>query len=125
MRREDQQSKVLYELSDLVLNILRCPPSTLQFSDHSPAMPSPLSRRPSGAVMPQITPMELMLLLFGISMALMLCGSVTFFLGFFLMPWVIGLVIVLYFVGIISSLTMLARAILSHAKSPCKDIPGE
>nr|CAD1839054.1 unnamed protein product [Ananas comosus var. bracteatus] len=51
-------------------------------------------------------------LLLGASLALMLCGSVTFVIGFILMPWVVGLLMVFYFVGIVSNLSGMGRAIL-------------
>ncbi|GFP99266.1 hypothetical protein PHJA_002070500 [Phtheirospermum japonicum] len=57
----------------------------------------------------------------------MLCGSMNFFLRFVLMPWVLGLVIFFYIVGIISSISMIGRAILCHnstPSSPSKDIPS-
>lgn len=116
MTRQDQQSRVFHELSALILNILRSPPSPVQFSDHSPA-----------TSLPQLTPAGFASLLLGISLAMMLCGSVTFFIGFLLMPWVIGLVVVFYFVGIVSSLSMIGRAILCYTlspPSPTKDVPA-
>ncbi|GMN49267.1 hypothetical protein TIFTF001_018436 [Ficus carica] len=130
MRRaqQDQQSGVLYELSSLVLNILRSPPSPIQFSDQSLPVPAPpppsssLSRRSPH----QISPAGFASLLLGISLALMLCGSVTFFIGFILMPWILGLVMVFYVVGIVSSLSMLGRSILCYATAPSnpqKEIP--
>ena len=125
-RQQDQESRVFYELSSLVLNILRSPPSPGPFSDHSPAGPPevPSSRRSPAT---QISPAGFASLLLGISLALMLCGSVTFFIGFFLMPWVLGLVMVFYVAGIISSLSMLGRSILCYATAPStprKEIPG-
>uniref|UniRef100_A0A5B6ZZ32 Transmembrane protein n=1 Tax=Davidia involucrata TaxID=16924 RepID=A0A5B6ZZ32_DAVIN len=99
-RRQDQQSKVFYELSALILNILQSPPTPIPFSDQAPVMPTPPSavsssrRPPATAAAPQISPAEFASLLLGISLALMLCGSVTFFIGFMLMPWVLGLVMV-------------------------------
>ncbi|CAK9144323.1 unnamed protein product [Ilex paraguariensis] len=132
-RQQDQQSGALYELSALIMNILRSPPSSVDFSDRSPVMqhqPGEVSSslRASAVAMPQITPAGFASLLLGISLALMLCGSVTFFIGFILMPWVLGLVMVFYFVGIVSSLSMLGRAILCYTTSPPtppKDVPGE
>lgn len=132
MRRQDPQSRVFYELSALILNILRYPPSPMQFSDHSQVIPTPppsvsSSRRPPSASLPQITPAGFASLLLGISLALMLCGSLTFFIGFILMPWVLGLVMVFYFVGIVSCLSMLGRTILCHTMSPPsprKEVPG-
>ncbi|XP_059448339.1 uncharacterized protein LOC132179613 [Corylus avellana] len=133
MRRQqqDQQSRVFYELSALVLNILRSPPSQIPFPDHSTAeavsttSSSSTSRRSSPAA--QISPAGFASLLLGISLALMLCGSVTFFIGFILMPWVLGLVMVFYVAGIVSALSMLGRSLLCYATAPPtprKDIPA-
>ncbi|KAI3467725.1 hypothetical protein Pfo_024388 [Paulownia fortunei] len=121
--QQDYQSKIFYELSALVLNIMRSPPSSIDFSDQTPAIQR---RRREGPSFQQITPAGFASLLLGISLSLMLCGSVTFFLGFILMPWVLGLVIFLYFVGMVSSISMIWRAILCHNSappSPRKDIP--
>ncbi|KAL3656013.1 hypothetical protein CASFOL_000409 [Castilleja foliolosa] len=118
-QQNDYQSKILYELSALVFNILRSPPPSIDFPDQAP------SQRREGLSFQQITPAGFASLLLGISLSLMLCGSVTFFLGFILMPWVLGLVIFFYFVGIISSISMIGRAILCHnfvPSSPSKNI---
>ncbi|KAG6781406.1 hypothetical protein POTOM_014306 [Populus tomentosa] len=123
MRRQnqDQQSRVLDELSALVFNLLRSPSTPISFSDQFPVPSTSVRRRLSG-----ITPGEFASLLLGISLALMLCGSVTFFIGFLLMPWVLGLVMVFYVAGIVSTVSMLGRSILCYATtpSPRKDIPG-
>ncbi|KAH7856901.1 hypothetical protein Vadar_006707 [Vaccinium darrowii] len=118
MRRQDHhQSRAFVELTALILNILRSPPTPIDFPDDSPAVHPPLSVSPS-RLPPQITPGGFASLLLGISLTLMLCGSITFFIGFMLMPWVLGLVIVFYVVGILSSLSFIGRAILCHATSP-------
>ncbi|KAK7368420.1 hypothetical protein VNO80_10445 [Phaseolus coccineus] len=109
--QQDQQSRVFCELSALVFNLLRSPP----------LMPDSSSRR-SPAVA-QITPAGFASLLLGISVALMLCGSVTFFIGFMLMPWVLGLVMVFYVAAVVSALSVLGRSILCFA-SPRKDLPA-
>lgn len=62
-------------------------------------------------------------------MALMLCGSVTFFIGFVLMPWVIGLIMVLYVAGIVTTLSDIGRSVLCYIMAapeppPRKDIPA-
>ncbi|XP_022878238.1 uncharacterized protein LOC111396150 [Olea europaea var. sylvestris] len=114
--QHDHQSNIFYELSSLILRIIRSPSMLSDLSDQSPAVhrrPTP-RRAPS---MQQITPAGFVSLLLGISLALMLCGSVTFFIGFILMPWVLGLVVVLYFVGVVSSLSMIGRAILCHGSA--------
>ncbi|XP_057811936.1 uncharacterized protein LOC131026181 [Salvia miltiorrhiza] len=104
---QDHRSKALHELSALVLNIIRSPPPPLDFSEQSPA------RRRSAQ---QMTPAGFASLLLGISLSLMLCGSVTFFIGLVLMPWVLGLVMLLYFVGVVSSISMIGRSILCCAE---------
>ncbi|CAI9093175.1 OLC1v1028609C1 [Oldenlandia corymbosa var. corymbosa] len=140
-QQDNQQSKVFYELSAMILNILRSPPTPFDFPDdvtsasgvsggQSSAVGVGGRRQqvgPMGAMgMGQITPAGFASLLLGISLALMLCGSVTFFIGFMLMPWVVGLVMVFYFVGLVSSLSVLGRAILCHSSSspPCSAPPS-
>ena len=117
---QDQQSRVFYELSALVLSILRSPPTPIPYSDHSPS-----TSRTSAA---QITPAGFASLMLGISLALMLCGSVTFFIGFMLMPWVLGLVMVFYVAGVVSAISVLGKSIFCYAmstpSSPRKDIAG-
>jgi hypothetical protein len=44
-------------------------------------------------------------MLLGASMALMLCGSVTFAIGFLLMPWVAGVALLFGFAGVVSTLS--------------------
>ncbi|GAV89566.1 IQ domain-containing protein/TIG domain-containing protein/CG-1 domain-containing protein/Ank_2 domain-containing protein [Cephalotus follicularis] len=120
-QHQDQSSRVFYELSAMVLNLLRSPPSPMPFSDHSSVVHS---RSPA---LTQISPSGFASLLLGISLALMLCGSVTFFIGFMLMPWVLGLIMVFYVAGIVSAISMLGRSIFCYAmappSSPRKDIP--
>ncbi|KAL8254266.1 hypothetical protein R6Q59_032508 [Mikania micrantha] len=109
----DQQSRVFYELSAMILNVIRYPPTPIQFSDdisRRQQRPLPLSR---------ITPAGFASMLLGISLALMFCGSITFIIGFLLMPWVLGLVMLFYVAGIVSNLSMLGRAIFCHTLSPC------
>lgn len=125
-RQQDQQSRAFYELSALVLNLMRSPPSPISFSDEAPMM-SPAVSSSRRLVPAQISPVGFASLLLGISLTLMLCGSVTFFLGFILMPWVIGLVMVLYVAGVVSTLSTLGRSILCYATAPStprKDVPG-
>lgn len=57
-------------------------------------------------------------LFMGISMALMLFGSVIFLIGFILMPWIVGLAIVFYLVEIVSDLSNFSRRMLFRAASP-------
>uniref|UniRef100_A0A6M2EP73 Uncharacterized protein n=1 Tax=Populus davidiana TaxID=266767 RepID=A0A6M2EP73_9ROSI len=124
MRRQnqDQQSRVFEELSALVLNLLRSP-TPVSFSDQIPMPTTPVRRR-----LPEITPAGFASLLLGMSLTLMLCGSVTFFIGFLLMPWVLGLVMVFYVAGIVTTISMLGRSLLCYAtappSSPRKEIPG-
>ncbi|WRX13507.1 hypothetical protein QQP08_005994 [Theobroma cacao] len=123
---QDQQSRVFYELSALVLSLLRSPLTPMPFSDHSPA-PARRPHPPSTSTSTTISPAGFAWLMLGISVSLMLCGSVTFFIGFMLMPWILCLVMVFYVAGIVSTVSMLGRSILCYAMappSPRKDIPG-
>ncbi|CAK8567145.1 unnamed protein product [Lathyrus sativus] len=116
-RHEDQQSRAFHELSTIVLNLLRSTPPPLNISDHPPGPPS----------RPQISPAGFASMFLGISLALMLCGSVTFFIGFVLMPWVIGLIMVLYVAGIVSTLSDFGSYIFRYvtaAPEARKDIPA-
>ncbi|KAK6281828.1 hypothetical protein POUND7_015653 [Theobroma cacao] len=122
---QDQQSRVFYELSALVLSLLRSPLTPMPFSDHSPA-PARRPHPPSTSTSTTISPAGFAWLMLGISVSLMLCGSVTFFIGFMLMPWILCLVMVFYVAGIVSTVSMLGRSILCYAMappSPRKDIP--
>ncbi|XP_044950103.1 uncharacterized protein LOC123399783 [Hordeum vulgare subsp. vulgare] len=106
---EAHQSRLLYELGALLLTILR-----------SPLGPGEEGRGPPR----QVTAAGVASMMLGASMALMLCGSVTFMLGFFLMPWVVGLACVFLFVGFLTNLSGIGRAILcwtAASSSPHKD----
>ncbi|KAI3694150.1 hypothetical protein L1987_77111 [Smallanthus sonchifolius] len=121
---QDQQSRVFYELSAMILNLIRYPSAPIQFSDEVSASPR---RQPRHAPLSQITPAGFASMLLGISLALMLCGSITFIIGFLLMPWVFGLVMLFYVAGIVSGLSMLGRAIFCHTLSPSsprKSVPA-
>lgn len=118
-QHQDQQSKIFYELSALILNLIRYPPAPIQFSGEGSR------RQPRPAPLSQITPAGFASMLLGISLALMLCGSITFFIGFLLMPWVLGLVMLFYVAGIVSSISMLGRAIFGQTPpSPRKNVHG-
>uniref|UniRef100_K3ZX61 Uncharacterized protein n=1 Tax=Setaria italica TaxID=4555 RepID=K3ZX61_SETIT len=107
------QSRLLYELCALLLTVLRASPE-----DGAGAGPRPLLPR-------QVTPAGVASMLLGASMALMLCGSVTFMLGFFLMPWVVGLGCVFLFVGFVTNLSGIWRAILLWPAAACSASPKE
>ncbi|OIW20710.1 hypothetical protein TanjilG_21044 [Lupinus angustifolius] len=103
MGQEDEQSRILCELSALVYNMLR----------------SPMDGGSPHRSLPEITPAGFASLLLGMSLALMVCGSVTFVIGFMLMPWVIGLVTVLYIAGVLNSIS----SFLYWLSGPRKDVP--
>uniref|UniRef100_A0A2P2JTY7 Uncharacterized protein LOC105644834 n=1 Tax=Rhizophora mucronata TaxID=61149 RepID=A0A2P2JTY7_RHIMU len=132
-QQQDQQSRIFYELSALVLYLLRSPPTSIPISDQAPAEIPPdsvsqsLSSRRSSPAATQISPAGLVSLLLGISLTLMLCGSVTFFLGFMLMPCVLGLVMVFYVAAVVSTISMLGRSLICYAiasTSSRKEIPA-
>lgn len=127
-RQQDQQSRMFDELATVVHTILRSVP-VFEFPDEIPAVSVAATegssstaaagrRRQLQLSMPELTPYGFATCLLAISMLLMLCGSVTFFLGFMLMPWVLGSIAFIYFVGVVSSLSMIGRAILCHNSTP-------
>ncbi|KAG6479879.1 hypothetical protein ZIOFF_063355 [Zingiber officinale] len=63
-------------------------------------------------LLPRLSPAGLASFLLGASFSMMLGGSMTFLLGFLLFPWVVGLVMLLYLVGLVSSLSGLGRSII-------------
>lgn len=121
MRRPSQpSSRVLNELTLLLYNLLQSPPSPIELFSGDPCyatVPSSprLRRRGVVAAAAPITPSGFASLLLGISIALMLCGSLTFLIGIMLMPWVLGLVMLFYLVGFVSSLSVLGRSIICYA----------
>ncbi|XP_022725913.1 uncharacterized protein LOC111282184 isoform X2 [Durio zibethinus] len=123
-RHQDQLSRVFYELSALGLNLLRSPPVPMPFADRPL---DPETRPHPRSTSRTKTPAGFAWLMLGISVSLMLCGSVTFFIGFMLMPWVLGLLMVFYVAGIVSTVSVLGRSILCYVMappSPRKDIPA-
>ncbi|XP_011098908.2 uncharacterized protein LOC105177442 [Sesamum indicum] len=121
MREQDRQTRVLYELCSMIIHILRSPPLPISF----PSL-SLLSSPPSSSSSPpaQISPAAFGSLFIGISIALMLFGSVTFVIGLILMPLVITLVLLFYFVGIVSNLSEIGRDILWPSPDSIKFEPA-
>ncbi|XP_010478052.1 PREDICTED: uncharacterized protein LOC104757050 [Camelina sativa] len=130
-RDQQHQSRVFYDLSSLVLNLLRSPPMPISFPDDQFSDPPPRRIRPrpphtslhhrfssSSPSLAHISPSGFASLLLGISVALMLCGSVTFFIGFLLLPWVLALIMVFYVAGIVSAISMVGRSILCYVLTP-------
>lgn len=97
------QGGVMKELSALVYQIINVPGAAA------------VTRRP--ARLPEVTPAGVASLLLGASLALMLCGSVTFVIGFILMPWVLGLLAVFHLLGLLSHLSLLGKSFFAAAAS--------
>ena len=115
---QDQQSRVFYELSSMIIHILKSPPLSIPFpksygklrTTSSSSSSSSKSRQSVG--FSQVSPTGFASLFLGISLALMLFGSVTFVIGFILMPLVMGLVLLFYAIEILFNLSELGRSIL-------------
>ncbi|XP_074585043.1 uncharacterized protein LOC141840860 isoform X2 [Curcuma longa] len=116
MATDDQLSRLISELCSLLVALLHLSPHPALPPAGAP--PAPRRRPPL-----RMSPAGFASLLLGASLALMLCGSVTFVIGFMLMPWVIGLVMVFYFAGILSNLSAVGRAFL--CPNSCPSIPKE
>ncbi|PPD78955.1 hypothetical protein GOBAR_DD24124 [Gossypium barbadense] len=125
-RHEDHYSRAFHELWGLVMSLLRSPLAPVPSASQSPAL-STSPHSPPVPTMKKISPSGFALLMLGTSVSLMLCGSVTFFIGFMLMPWLLCLVMVLYIAGIVSAVSMLCRSTICYAMAPLlrrKEIPG-
>ncbi|KAL8052377.1 hypothetical protein ABFX02_05G000700 [Erythranthe guttata] len=96
-------SKIVDEVSALVLNIIR-----------SPAPGAVIRRRRRRR---SLDLSGFACLLMGICLSMMLCGSVTFFIGLVLMPWILFLVMLLYFVGVVSSISMICTSIFMSSSN--------
>jgi hypothetical protein len=81
----EHHSRLIRELCALLVTILS--PSSAQLA---PGTPSPAAAAS---------------MLLGASMALMLCGSVTFAIGLLLVPWVLGLALLFGLAGAVSTLS--------------------
>ncbi|KAG5534695.1 hypothetical protein RHGRI_022729 [Rhododendron griersonianum] len=118
-QNQQQQTRVLHEMCSMILQILRSPPFPNPFDSSSSS--SSLYRTTLPAVS---SPSAFASLFLAISLALMMLGSVTFAIGFVLMPWVVGLVLLFCFVAVVSDLLELGRSILCPTASS-KDVTGE
>ncbi|KAI4348325.1 hypothetical protein L6164_009060 [Bauhinia variegata] len=113
----DQQSRVLYDLCTIIYHVLKFPP--LPRPDSYSAVPSSSAsssaeNRQLWTTLPssQVSPVAFASLFLGISLTLMLFGSVAFLIGFLLLPWVTILVLAFYFATMLSNLSELGRSIL-------------
>lgn len=119
---DDAHPNLILELCSLVFTLLRFPHLVAAGPSSFPPSPSHCRISPTAArPMPPMTPAAFASLLLGASLALMVCGSVTFVIGFILMPWVLGIVMVFYFLGIVSNITGFWMALLCPIR---KEISG-
>ncbi|KAF7032440.1 hypothetical protein CFC21_043609 [Triticum aestivum] len=107
----DHDSRLMRDLCTLLVTIIA--PVAAASSVDSPRRP--VARRPRGGM----SPASAASMLLGASMALMLCGSVTFAIGFLLMPWVAGVALLFGFAGVISTLS--SGLLPSSSPSSSKD----
>ncbi|KAL6840423.1 hypothetical protein ACP4OV_030233 [Aristida adscensionis] len=102
----EHYSRLIRELCALVLTIV------------SPTAAAEAPRRPRSQQ--GMSPAAAASMLLGASVALMLCGSVTFAIGLFLMPWVVGLALLFGFAGAVSTLS---SGFFGKPALPCKHAP--
>ncbi|PKU79145.1 hypothetical protein MA16_Dca000489 [Dendrobium catenatum] len=113
MKPEEQQSRssrLLDELCAFLFTTLRFPRTEIPCAGHTA-----LAARER---LPPLSPGGLTALMLGISLSLMLSGSITFMIGFMMMPWVLGMVMLLYFIGLFSIISMLWKVVLRLSSSP-------
>ncbi|KAI3417937.1 uncharacterized protein J3R85_014069, partial [Psidium guajava] len=109
----DHHSRALRERCSMIAQIMKFPPP-IAFPVAASASGDPRLAIGSRA---QVSPAASASLFVGISLALMLFGSVTFVIGLILMPWAVLLVLFFYVAGRVSALSELAGAILCSAAS--------
>lgn len=121
MRAGEQQSGAIYELCSMITQILKSPPPIPIPIPSSHDTSSSSSSRPHTHVMfSRVSYAAFATLFLGISLALMLVGSVTFIIGFVIMPWVICLLAVFHFVAVVSTFSELWRSFIGSKDAPCK-----
>lgn len=114
---EADQSRAMYELCALLLTVLR-------------AWPEEGGGRGAAAWPRQVTAAGVASMLLGASVALMLCGSVTFAIGLLLMPWVAGVALLFglsaavstLYSGVFGKAAAAASSRASHASSDNKPV---
>ncbi|CAM0884420.1 unnamed protein product [Alopecurus aequalis] len=92
----DHDSRLIRDLCTLLVTIM---------APASAPPPADARRAPPGWPRGGMSAAGAASMLLGASMALMLCGSVTFAIGFLLMPWVAGVALLFGFAGVVSTLS--------------------
>ncbi|XP_054803816.1 uncharacterized protein LOC129307001 [Prosopis cineraria] len=120
---EDEHSKVLYEIQSIIVDILRFPSLPLPFStpyshvaaSSSSSWSSVMRHLWTTLLSSLVSPAACASLFLGISLTLMIFGSLAFAIGFVLLPWVIALVLTFYTATVVSTLCRLGRTVLGSA----------
>ncbi|KAL9454407.1 hypothetical protein AB3S75_009904 [Citrus x aurantiifolia] len=119
MRKEQEEeqrlssSSIYYELCYMIIHLLKPIPNSLLLSGLSSS-----SRQRSPLVLTQVSPAAFASLFLGVSLALMLFGSITFVIGFILMPWIVAFVFLFYLAGFFSKLSDLAQSFFCSGDVP-------
>lgn len=126
--KEDPIIRVLHDLYTMIIHTLDFPLPittnafpTIVYPENSSSLSIRRSTTPYYST--QIPPALFACLILGISLWLMLFGSVIFLLGFILMPWIIVLVFIIYFAGFLFSLSDFGRNSLKWGL-PAEDFYG-
>ncbi|GAY57984.1 hypothetical protein CUMW_183600 [Citrus unshiu] len=110
MRKEQEEeqrlsSSSIYYVCYMIIHLLKPFPNSLLLSGLSSS-----SRQRSPLGLTQVSPAAFASLFLGVSLALMLFGSITFVIGFILMPWIVAFVFLFYLAGFFSKLSDLAQS---------------
>lgn len=109
---EDPPFRAFYELCSMIIDVLKIPP-----------LPIPILRSSSSTLPPNSSPAVFASLFIGISLALILFGTITLLIGFVLMPVVTLLLLLFYFFNVLSILSNFARSMLCACTvSSLKDV---
>ncbi|ESR60279.1 transmembrane protein [Citrus sinensis] len=119
MRKEQEEeqrlssSSIYYELCYMIIHLLKPFPNSLLLSGLSSS-----SRQRSPLGLTQVSPAAFASLFLGVSLALMLFGSITFVIGFILMPWIVAFVFLFYLAGFFSKLSDLGQSFFCSGDVP-------
>ncbi|GAY57986.1 hypothetical protein CUMW_183600 [Citrus unshiu] len=118
MRKEQEEeqrlsSSSIYYVCYMIIHLLKPFPNSLLLSGLSSS-----SRQRSPLGLTQVSPAAFASLFLGVSLALMLFGSITFVIGFILMPWIVAFVFLFYLAGFFSKLSDLAQSFFCSGDVP-------
>ncbi|XP_022134096.1 uncharacterized protein LOC111006451 [Momordica charantia] len=111
-RRRRDDSRASYQLSSMIVDVLRIPPFPIPILASSLTAGSFPSKHSLLALTSSASPAVFASLFIAISMALILFGTIALMIGFLLVPLLITVLLLFYFFNVVSILSNFARSLL-------------